>query len=104
MIDDATVKKIQGIGAEMREAITALEHGRNNEEIADRLKHLADEAVSVSDYHDYIFEKSNVMRSHASSFKSTKEHGKEIKEALDTAAKLEKWHPADVEHDALNSR
>ena len=93
MISNDIVGKVRSIASEMREIIERFTLGVNEAETTEQINQLADEAIGLSDYHDYIFEKCNVIRSLASSFKSVKDHRKEREQILDTISKLENWQP-----------
>lgn len=93
MISNDIVGKVRSIASKMREIVESFTLGVNEADTAEQINRLADEAIGISDYHDYIFEKCNVIRSLASSFKSVKDHRKEQDQILDTISKLENWQP-----------
>jgi hypothetical protein len=93
MIEERVVEEVRSLGRRMREIMAAFSFGRNHESLGREIVILADQAVELTGYHDFIFEKANVIRSHVSYFGRPRKHRTAIKEILDPIGDLEKWNP-----------
>ncbi|RYD47171.1 MAG: hypothetical protein EOP85_05990 [Verrucomicrobiaceae bacterium] len=98
MTEEPVIRAIRAIGLRMRETMEAYLYGQNHAETEAEIMRLATEATEVSGYHDHIFQKCNVIRSHASDLHRPRKHKTSVREIMVPIDQLENWAPDDAVH------
>ncbi|RYD18840.1 MAG: hypothetical protein EOP88_21170 [Verrucomicrobiaceae bacterium] len=100
MIEEPVIQEIRSIGLRMRETMEGFSFATNHQTVADEMNRLADRATQVSGYHDHIFQKCNVIRSHVSHFHRPRKHRAAVRDVMEPIDRLENWDPDEAGHPA----